>query len=125
MKAFLDDKFCIKDLGSLKYFLGLEVARSSCGIYICQRKYALDKLTDSSMLSARPTFPPVDQKIELTKTNDSLLDDPTVYRRLVVRLLYLTITWPDLTYSAQVLSQFIDHTRKPHLDAAYKVLQYI
>jgi hypothetical protein len=47
LKALLDHKFSIKDLGSLKYFLGFEVARSDKGISLCQRKYTLDLLQDT------------------------------------------------------------------------------
>lgn len=39
LKVFLDSKFRLKDLGELKYFLGIEVARSQCGISRCQRHY--------------------------------------------------------------------------------------
>lgn len=44
IKALLDQKFSIKDLGELKYFLGSEVARSSKDILLYQRKYSLDLL---------------------------------------------------------------------------------
>lgn len=54
LKLFLDNIFTIKDLGVLKYFLGFEVARSSKGINLCQRKYALDILRDSGFLDAKP-----------------------------------------------------------------------
>jgi hypothetical protein len=37
----------MKDLGSLKYFLGIEVDRNSIGIFLCQRKYTLDIITEA------------------------------------------------------------------------------
>ena len=57
LKLFLDHKFKLKDLGSLKYFLGLEVARSDKGITLCQRKYALEILRDARMIASNgPKF---------------------------------------------------------------------
>ncbi|CAM8989719.1 unnamed protein product [Rhodiola kirilowii] len=50
VKQFIHDAFKIKDLGLLKYFLGIEVARSDDGVFINQRKYALDLLNDVGLL---------------------------------------------------------------------------
>ena len=57
----LDQKFGIKDLGSLKYFLGLEIARGAKGISINQRKYALDVLKEAGMLGCKLAKTPMEQ----------------------------------------------------------------
>ena len=50
------------------------------------------------------------------------LSDPASYRRLIGRLLYLTITRPDLSYAIQTLSQFMSNPHTMHLQAAERVL---
>ncbi|XP_062152127.1 uncharacterized mitochondrial protein AtMg00810-like [Alnus glutinosa] len=121
----LNAKFNLKDLGSLQYFLGLEIARSSSRIFVCQRKYALEILEDSGLLASKPVQFPMKQNLKLSRDDDALLSDASEYRRLIGRLLYLTITRPDLAYLVQTLSQFMAQPRQPHLDAAYRVLRYI
>ncbi|KAF5445245.1 hypothetical protein F2P56_034311, partial [Juglans regia] len=126
IKQFLDDSFTIKDLGELKYFLGIEVARSAKGISLCQRKYALDILQDSGFSGCKPVAFPMESTLKLSANDSSTpLSDPALYRRLVGRLLYLTITRPDLSYSVQALSQFMANPSAKHLQAAERVLRYI
>ena len=59
-KDHLDKKFIIEDLGSLKYFLGIEAARTKDGLVLSQRKYTLDILEDSGMLGCKPCFFPME-----------------------------------------------------------------
>ncbi|CAM8982916.1 unnamed protein product [Rhodiola kirilowii] len=98
VKDFIHNTFKIKDPGFLKYFLGIEVARSESGIFINQRKYALDLLSDARMMECKPSVIPMDTKHKLSLSTADLLPDPTVYRRLVGKLIYLTVTRPDLAY---------------------------
>ena len=59
LKVLLDKQFKLRDLGDLKFFLGLEVARSKEGINLCQWKYALEVLSDASLLDCKPAKTPM------------------------------------------------------------------
>ncbi|KAM1377387.1 hypothetical protein ACFX1Q_038885 [Malus domestica] len=125
IKSFLTKQFKLKDLGQLKYFLGIEIARSSKGIALSQRKYALEILEDAGYLGAKVATSPMEQNLSLRKDEGQCITDPSSYRRLIGRLIYLTITRPDLVYAVHILSQFMEKPRTPHLEAAHRVLRYI
>ena len=82
----------------LRYFLGVEVTRSKKGIFLSQRKYVLDLLTETGKLEAKPCSTPMLPNLQLTKDGE-LFEDPERYRRLVGKLNYLTVTRPDIAYS--------------------------
>ena len=98
-KAFLHDQFKLKDLRSLKYFLGLEVARSSKGISLCQRKSVLELLVEVGQLASRPVSSPMEQLAKLSNHYGELLPNLAQYRRLVGKLICLTLSMPDIAFS--------------------------
>lgn len=125
MKRFLDSQFRIKDLGHLHYFLGLQVIREPNSVIITQRKFALDMLNDFGCDDLSPASAPLPAAIKLNTTDGALLTDPLMYRRLVVKLNFLTNTRPDISFAVQLLSQFIHAPRSSHYTAAVHVLRYI
>ena len=57
--------------------------------------------------------------------DDALLSDIKGYQRLKGKLLYLTLTRPDIAYIVQTLSQFMQNPKRSHLEAAHRVVRYI
>ena len=85
----------------------------------------MEILEDARLLGCKPTNCPMDQNLKLSKLEDPLLPDPTVYRRPIGRLMYLTLTRPDIVFAVHKLSQFMEHLKEPHYKAAQHILQYI
>jgi len=83
IKALLVVEFKIKNLGKLKYFLGIEEAHSKTGISICQRKYCLDLVKDTELMASKPVNTPLDPSVKLHQYTTEPFEDILSYRRLV------------------------------------------
>ena len=125
VQSKLQSLFKLKILGDLRYFLVLEIARSASGICLSQRKYALSMLEDTGFANAKPASLPMDPNLKLSSSGGELLEDASMYRRLIGRLMYLTISRPDITYAVTKLSQYMSSPQVPHLDALHHLLRYI
>jgi hypothetical protein len=125
LKKLLKQKFEMKDLEKLCYFLSVEVIQSPKGIWLLQKQYALNKLSEYGMIGYKPISIPLEQNVKLSADEGDLVEDTTMYKRIVGSLIYMTITWPDLSYAVGVVNQFMQTPQKPHLDAVRRTLKYI
>ena len=104
LKVFLSRQFEMKDLGHLRYFLGLEITHSTDGLYITQVKYASELLSQAGLTDSKTVDTPVELNAHLTPTGEKPLSNPSHYRCLVGNLVYLTITHPDISYAVHQVS---------------------
>lgn len=130
IKAWFSSKFKLKDLGKLKYFLGIEVLYSDKGITLSQRKYCLELLDEFGMLAAKPVGNPLEQNLIVTNLQNSSSDDSelvsvTEYQKLIGKLIYLNLTRPDIAYTVSCLSQFMHRPLNSHLKVAMRLLRYL
>jgi hypothetical protein len=125
LKKLLKQKFEMKDLGELRYFLGIEIIQYPKGIWLLQMQYALNKLSKYGMTGCKPISIPLEQNVKLNADEGGLVEDTTMYKRIVGSLIYMTITRPDLSYAVRMVSQFMQTPQKPHLDATRRILRYI
>ncbi|KAK0591006.1 hypothetical protein LWI29_034346 [Acer saccharum] len=110
----LAQNFSLKDLGSLSYFLGVEVVPHKHGILLSQRRYIMDLLTCTKMTGAKSVQTPIPTSPPISLHSGTPLSDPTTYRTVVGSLQYLSLTRPDISYTVNKLSQFMQQPSTDH-----------
>lgn len=125
LRENLFKEFEMKDLGGLKYFLGIEVLRSKQGIFISQKKYILDILAETGMVDCKPAETPIIVNHNLKIEEGEPQIDQGKYQRLVGKLIYLSHTRPDIAYAVGIVSQFMHRPQKTHMEAAFRIVRYL
>ena len=127
-KTFLKAAFDIKDLGELKYFLGIEMCRSKEGLFMSQRKYTLDILKEAGDLGGRHAKTPLEEGYKVLREGeyeDTPFEDVKQYRRMVGKLIYLTITRPDVCFAVNQVSQHMQTPKVHHWNMVERILRYL
>ncbi|GJW28974.1 ribonuclease H-like domain-containing protein [Tanacetum coccineum] len=108
LKQLIDSlhrEFDMTDLGALNYFLGISAVRHSTGLFLSQRKYALQLLERAHMVNCNPSRTPVDTESRLGPDGVPV-QDPTMYR-------------------IQQICLYMHDPREPHLAALKRILRYV
>lgn len=129
IKNHIFTKFEMKDLGEVKYCLGLEVHRDRKNGSLCisQKKYIKDILTKFGMSNCKSVKTPIDPKTKLTSSEkENSISDIVPYQEIVGSLLYLSQgTRPDIAYAVNTLSRFNAKPEMQHWVALKRVLRYL
>ncbi|GJX05170.1 ribonuclease H-like domain-containing protein, partial [Tanacetum coccineum] len=112
------------DFGALNYFLGISVTRDTTGMFLSQKKYAMELLERAHMINYNPTWNHVDTESKLGPEG-APISDPTMYRSLAGGLQYLTFTCPNLSYVVQQICLYMHDRREPHLASLKRILRYV
>lgn len=116
-------KFALKDLGSLSYFLGVEVLPTMQGFSLSKRKYIIDLLERTKMTGAKPVPTPMIK--DSTLSLYSIIDNLTDYMAAVGSLQYLTLTRPDAAFAVNKLSQFMHQPCSTRWATLKRLLRYL
>jgi hypothetical protein len=115
-------EFMLKDMGPLRFFLGIDVKRSTHGLYLSQERYAEDILERARVSNCKPAPTPINATNKLPADGPPT-DDSTAYRSLAGVLQFLTLTRPDIVVH-QVCLHMHD-PRQPHMAPLKRVLRYV
>ena len=128
IKKILDDLnkcFALKTLGFVGYFLGFEVHRDENGILLTQSKYISDLLKKANMINAKSCSTPMCSSNKLARDKGDSFEHSTLYRSIIGGLQYLTLSRPDIAFSVNKLSQFLQTPTDEHWKACKRVLRYL
>ena len=121
----LASTFKLKDLGPLRYFLGLQIDYGHDYLFVHQPKYITDLLSKFNMTSCKAASTPFPISHKLQASSKDLLSDPTQYRSLLGALQYATFTRPDITYVVNQVYQYMHKPTATHLATAKRILRYL
>jgi len=118
-------EFDMTDLESMRFFFGIEVLQRTEGIFIYQKKYALEILKRFGMLESNEVSSPIIPGFKINKDEDGITVDETYFKQLVESLMYLTATRPDMMFVTSLISRFMKKPTELHLQAAKRALRYL
>uniref|UniRef100_A0ACD5W1Z2 Uncharacterized protein n=1 Tax=Avena sativa TaxID=4498 RepID=A0ACD5W1Z2_AVESA len=117
--------FQMSDLGLLSFYLGIEVHQDHSGITLRQTAYAKRVVELARLTDCNPALTPMEERLKLSRDSTAEEVDATQYRRLVGSLRYLAHTRPDLAFSVDDVSRFMQRPTTEHQQAVKRIVRYV
>nr|GEV82818.1 retrovirus-related Pol polyprotein from transposon TNT 1-94 [Tanacetum cinerariifolium] len=121
----MKSRFEMSMMGEMKFFLGLQVNQSSCGIFINQSNYVLEILKKYRMESCDPIGTPMKIKDKLDLDQNGTSVNTTKYRSMIGALMYLTSSRPDIVHATCLYARYQAKTTEKHLKEVKRIFHYL
>ncbi|KAE8735021.1 hypothetical protein F3Y22_tig00000483pilonHSYRG00001 [Hibiscus syriacus] len=124
VKKQLHDRFSLKDLALIHYFLGIEAVHTTTGMFLNQKKYVEELLTKFNV-HAKPVDTPLPITPKLSPENAGAPVNAQQYRSVVGALLYVCHTRPDIDFAVHKIAQFMQSPCEAHWTEVKRILRYL
>nr|GEX99372.1 copia protein [Tanacetum cinerariifolium] len=123
-EKLMHSKFEMSIMGELKFFIGIQINQSPCGIFINQAKYAQEILIKHGMTSCDSVGTPMATK-HLDADLSGISVDQTKYRSMVRALMYLTTSRPDIVHATCYCARYQAKPTEKHLTVVKRIFRYL
>jgi hypothetical protein len=124
-KLVMKDEFEITDLGLMRFFLGIQIHQSKTGMFISKSKYLHEILERFNIINSKSSPTSVIMGLKLINEDKGFKVDPTMFKRLVGSLMYLTTTRPNIMYGVNLISRFMETPKESHWKAGKRILRHV
>ncbi|XP_058774533.1 uncharacterized mitochondrial protein AtMg00810-like [Vicia villosa] len=121
----MQSEFEMSLVGELTYFLGLRLKQMDNSIFISQRNYAKNIVKKFGMENASHKRTPAPTHLNLSKDKEGVVVDQSLYRSMIVSLLYLTTSRPNITFAVGVCARYQAEPKTSHINQVKRIFKYI
>ncbi|GKA19275.1 putative ribonuclease H-like domain-containing protein [Tanacetum coccineum] len=124
-KGLMHKRFHMSSMGELTFFLGLQVQQKEDGIFISQDKYVAEILKKFDFATVKTVSTPIETNKALVKDEEAEAVDVHLYRSMIISLMYLTASRPDITFVVCACARFQVTLKVSHLHAVKRIFRYL
>ncbi|KAD4385880.1 hypothetical protein E3N88_26049 [Mikania micrantha] len=117
--------FEMSAMGELQFFLGLQIKKSTDGIFIHQAKYTKELLKKFDLQNCKQCSNPMSSTTQFDADLKGKSVDETLYRCMIGSLMYLTASRPDIMFATCVCARFQAAPKESHLIAVKRIFRYL